>query len=385
MLIISPNLMPYSGTKFKPQNQINQNLSLNNALLANSAFDTFTKTNNNINFTGLFTKKPLPKLGNDMTPEEISLLHDTLEQKEDVVFKWLARQPKYSDYFRKIVVEKPKIKLIKQVEDPTKYEEGNISRYNWAENTITLNISFLPNMALISKGNIALVSRDLATGFIRHTPGDVPYEDGFEDLGDRSIGFALQSSEETGKSYFYRLSTEEISELATQYLAQETDRAMAFHILLNTESIGAENELINKYYFNLKNNHKLQPGTTGFWIDTYPGEYKEYDEVKAAYPVYRLDSDKWKIAQDGSYGRIPDITLRALYNDFINTDNLLDHPKSPLELGSLIASKKFMDFYTPKGNNEREKERLEILYQVQSSLLDADIKEMIEQQLKDKR
>ena len=96
--------MPYSGTKFKPQNQINQNLSLNNALLANSAFDTFTKTNNNINFTGLFTKKPLPKLGNDMTPEEISLLHDTLEQKEDVVFKWLARQPKYSDYFRKEII-----------------------------------------------------------------------------------------------------------------------------------------------------------------------------------------------------------------------------------------------------------------------------------------
>lgn len=384
MLTINPNLMPDIGTKFKPQNQINQNLNLNSISLSQLSSDTFTKTNN-INFTGLFSKKPLPKLGNPATPEEIALLKQAIEQKEDIVWNWMMRQPKYSSYFNRLVVEKPRIEFTKQIQDPEKYKEGNISRYNWAENTIALNLSFLPNMALISNGNIALVSRDVATGFIRNTPGDVPYEDGFEDLGERSIGFALQSSEETGKSYFYRLSPEEAAELATQYLAQEMDRVMAFHVLLNTESIGAENELINKYYFNLKNNHKLQPNTTGFWIDTYPGEYKELDKVRASYPVFKMNGlDKWVINPDNTYENIPPITYRALYNDFIDTDNVLNHPKSPLELSGLIASKKFMDNYIPKGNNERERERLEIFYQVQSDLLNSDIEERI-RLIKEKR
>ena len=35
---------------------------------------------------------------------------------------------------------------------------------------------------------------------------------------------------------------------------------------------------INDYYNNLKDTDRLMPGTTGFWVRSYPGEYK--DEVK---------------------------------------------------------------------------------------------------------
>ena len=124
---------------------------------------------------------------------------------------------------------------------PRSYEGGNISRYNWAENKISINLSYLPNMALISDGNIALISQDTASSFIKNAPINVPYLEKFEDLGDRSIGFALQSSEESGKSYYYKLSSEETAELATQYHSAGNGPRNGFpHVLMNTETIGGE-------------------------------------------------------------------------------------------------------------------------------------------------
>jgi len=368
------------GINFISQNKANKAnneayFNFNNNLFTSSGADVFVKSNSNVNFTGLFNRKPLPKLSTPNTAEENAELCNKLAEKSGIVLDWLMEQPKYAKYFRELSIEPPSVQLISDIEDPKNYRDGAISSYNWAENTITINISYLPNLALISNGSVALVSRDVATKFIRNAPG-ISYEDDFKDLGNRSIGFALQSSE-LGKSYYYKLSTEETAELATQYLAQEMDRMVAAHVILNTENLGGEGECINNYYNQLKNAGKLPPDTTGFWIDTYPCEYKEKPEVIATYPKYRLDGPhRWTITPDGS-SKFKSLTCRQLYNDFVATDNYNNHPKSLLELGSLITSQKFMEEYLPTGNDERERERLEILYQVQLEMLNADINERI--------
>ncbi len=43
----------------------------------------------------------------------------------------------------------------------------------------------------------------------------------------------------------------------------------------------------------------------------------------------------------------------------------------------MIVSHQFMENYYPKGNNERERERLTILYQTQADNLEYDIKDRI--------
>ncbi len=374
MLTINPNIIPCSGIKFTAANQkINRNLNPNNA--QNISCDAFIKnnSNNNINFTGIFDRKPPKILGKPNTDSYIASLKHALDEKSEITWHWIVNNPKYSEYFDILKIDRPGIQLIKQEEMPRSYEGGNISRYNWAENKISINLSYLPNMALISDGNIALISQDTASSFIKNAPINVPYLEKFEDLGDRSIGFALQSSEESGKSYYYKLSSEETAELATQYIAQEMDRAMAFHVLMNTETIGGEHELINDYYNNLKDTDRLMPGTTGFWVRSYPGEYKDEKEVSSNYPIYSINGfDKWEITPS-----IPSLSHKKLYEDFIATDNSVNHPRSALELGSMIVSHQFMENYYPKGNNERERERLTILYQTQADNLEYEIKDRI--------
>ncbi len=374
MLTISPNIMPNSGIKFQPQKQIKQNSTLNNTALDVSEFDKFSKaiSNNNIAFSGLFSSKPLPRLGPKSTEQDILDLRDALADKASTVWTDMKHDPRYFKYFNDISVKNPKLELLELKNPPTAYKEGVISRYNWAENTISVNISYLPNMALISGGNIALVSQDVAPAFIKNTARGKH----FEDLGEESIGFALQSSAESGKNYYYKLNANETAELATRYIAQEIDRLIAFHALINTKYIGGDNELISRYYDKLKDSDRLQPNTTGYWIDTYPCEYKEREDYKQ---IYEYDGKhRWAITSDDIKPYISGITHKELWSDFVNTDNYENHPKSKLELGGLIAAKRFMENYTPKYRNEREKERLEILYQVQKDMLDSDIEERLQ-------
>lgn len=106
---------------------------------------------------------------------------------------------------------------------------------------------------------------------------------------------------------------------------------------------------------------------------SYPGEYKDEKEVSSNYPIYSINGfDKWEITPS-----IPSLSHKKLYEDFIATDNSVNHPRSALELGSMIVSHQFMENYYPKGNNERERERLTILYQTQADNLEYDIKDRI--------
>lgn len=375
MLTINPNIVSYKGIRLQNKNQkTNQNSDLYN-VQSIPQNDVFTK--NDINFTGFFEKKPLPVLGKPITQQEMNELEKRLEEKNKLVWNHIIGQPEYSEYFDRLQIAPPEVELLKRGETaPADFKEGRISRYNWAKNTITIDTHYLPNMALISKGNIVLVSQDFARRFIRNSTGDIPLENEFEDLGEnKSIGFALENSEESGKSYYYKLSPEEAAEIATQYIAQEMNRVIAFHVLLNTETIGGEHELINNYYDNLKDTRKLQPNTTGFWIDTYACDYKEAN--KSNYPKYRINGpERWEI-QNGKPNYSTAISHKQLYQDFIATDNNRYNPKSLLELSSMIAAKRFMENYIPNGNNERETERLGYFYESQLYDLEQNIEKRI--------
>lgn len=298
-----------------------------------------------------------------------------VQKKMDEVWEWTSKRPRYQSYFKKLKIEKPKLIFVSSKDNPDSsnnrylsYDKGAPTRYNWINNTIIVDIDYFPNVILASQGKIALTPQAVAKDFIRrHDEPDEEYEgyavyEEFEDLGKRSLEFALIESEDSGVSFYSLLSAKEAAELAPAFLAHELEHTVAMHVILNTAGINMQR--LKDAFNDLNDADILPPQTSEHWKHSYPYKYR-----KQLSAMEFGKDDVWKI-RDDSGNSLRRLSHHELLNEFFADAGSL---QNLLELDARYASLSYLGKQQLSGFSETSQERINLALDFQEKIIKDDI------------
>lgn len=411
---ITSNFRTNSQSLQKTQNK-NNNFSLNfgkNNFSTALSHDVFIKSaNNSVSFEG--TKKTnkssnsKPVANRPKTPIEKVTFDDAyynelgkeISKKGDAAWEWMSTRQRYKDFFSNMKINKPSIKLA-TIKEPKFYYFANknttpinrerlvSAQYNWTNNTILINKETFPTMLLISNGKIAMMPQKAAIDFIKQgdLSGDkhLKLED-FENLGERSLRFALENSKKSLKNnYYYKLSPKEASELAAGMLAHEMEHAIIFHAALNTKNDSPN--ALEQIYGRMKKCNRLPANSPSSWESSYPYKYRKTSAKKLGNSdiSFKVTTDSGRVMDTVNAEYIQNLFLRVNVNEEDRADKANDKMFSyseynnDVEIDAQYIALAYLNrkHWIPEGYNNVQTEILMAMLEHQKDDIKSDIRDL---------
>lgn len=375
LLTVNTGVASFLGTKFKSSYKESNNIYKNTQnvfsnLSGMPVQDTFIKQNN-VSFKGSIG---CPLVGRPDNGADILLLGDALQEKLDEVWDWMQNNGKYRPYFEKMNIEKPRIAIVQGGKPltPDRSEE-QIATYNWINNTIDVNLSFLPNVAAASKGELSFMAQNITYSIIGvHEP---PAEfDQYLEVANKNLRSGIENSARwKDEKYYYKLTPEETAELAGSYLAHELDHVIITHALYNTAGLSNStdptkkggNHAFHSYFERLKQKGDFPKGTSKRWEDSYVCNYRP---KKPGEYVYNAE-DIWEIDAGNGFKkriRMKDIPPLMFANPKKHMTNCLD-------LSGQCTALEYLKTHRPKPIDKRTDDMMNILYDYITRVTEEDV------------
>ena len=397
----------YSVQKAKNKYSKNDNFSLNfGKNNFSTGYDVFTK-NNTISFEGTHktnkSSKSKAAANKPKTPIErvtfddayYSELSKEIGKKRDAAWEWMSTRQRYKEYFSNIKINKPNVKFT-SIDEPNFYgivnkytplnrEKLIAAQYNWTSNTILINKETFPTMLLVSNGKIEMLPQKAVVDFIKQ--GDLSGDkhlklENFENLGERSLQFALENSKKSlDNNYYYKLNPKEASELAAGYLAHEIEHAIAFHVVLNAKN--EEPNALETIYNHMKKHNRLPANSPSSWKTSYPYKYKKTSAKQLD------DSSTFKITTDRGHtiDTVPVESMQTLFLRVnVNEQDRADDKNTPftyvdynndLEIDAQYIALAYLNrkHWVPEGYNPVQTEKLMAMLEYQKDDIRNDIRD----------
>lgn len=283
-MTLNASLMPVKNNVTSAYNNNNYKKYPSSNLNGMPQADVFEKSG--VSFKGgydpvlLGLEKPM-KIGKDFSKQEMIDFNMNLINVVDNAWDYITREIPSSHQQMNIV--KPGFQVInsRRPENGWNTSGGKNVQYDWVNNTILIDRSYVPNMLLISKGSVVALPQKLAGDFVteqRLNP------DRFKEVKPMEFGEAIENSRSTGNLFYMRLSPQDTAELLGPAIAHEMSHMVATHLALNTFDVGGQ--AFRPFFERNSERGDLTYYGAQNWEDSFPAGY---NPKKPNAPLFNQD------------------------------------------------------------------------------------------------